>query len=304
MRSYSLPISRKTRVLNLGRHLFRLRSLEAALQKRVRGLSAQSLWGRMVPPNYLYPPGSWRSATRAGSRLRLDISDVVDHGVFFEMHEAGAQALLDLAQPGMSVLDIGTNIGTTLLQLARRVGKSGQAQGFEPDPANFAKATRNLKLNPWADHAKVANVALGSESGQLKMFQVSPKNRGMNRILPASQAADREFPAVDVSVRVLDEFLEEAGITGVDLVKIDVEGFEMNVLRGATRLLREMRPVLFIELDDQNLRDQNASASELVSLLQSHAYSVRRADDGSKVTPDGSFEKCHFDIIATPATGD
>ena len=302
MRSYSLPISRKTRILNLGRHALRLRPLEAALQKRVRGRTAQTLWGRMVPPNYLYPPGSWRSATRAGSRLRLDISDVVDHGVFFDMHEAGAQALLDLAQPGMSVLDIGTNIGTTLLQLARRVGKGGSVQGFEPDPANFAKASRNLKLNAWADHARVANVALGGESGQLKMFQVSPKNRGMNRILPESQGEGREFPSVEVAVRVLDEFLAEAQITGVDLVKIDVEGFEMNVLRGASRLLSEMRPVLFIELDDLNLRDQNSSASELVSLLQANNYSVRRADDGSEVAPDGDFEKCHFDIIATPGT--
>lgn len=301
MRSYSLPISRKTRVLNLGRHALRLRPLEAALQKRVRGLTAQTFWGRLVPPNYLYPPGSWRSATRAGSRLRLDISDVVDHGVFFDMHEAGAQALLDLAQPNMSVLDIGTNIGTTLLQLARRVGKGGSVQGFEPDPANFAKATRNLKLNAWADHARVANVALGSESGQLKMFQVSPKNRGMNRILPAAQAEPSGFPSVEVAVRVLDDFLEEAQITRVDLVKIDVEGFEMNVLRGAQRLLSEMRPVLFIELDDLNLRDQGASACELVSLLRENLYSVLRADDGSKVSPSGDFEKCHFDIIATPS---
>ena len=301
MRSYSLSISRKTRILNLGRHAFRLRPLEAALQKRVRGHSAQTLWGRLVPPNYLYPPGSWRSATRAGSRLRLDISDVVDHGVFFDMHEAGAQALLDLAQPGMSVLDIGTNIGTTLLQLARRVGKSGSVQGFEPDPANFAKASRNLKLNAWADHARVANIALGGENGRLKMFQVNPKNRGMNRILPASQAEQGAFPSVEVAVRVLDEFLEEAQITRVDLVKIDVEGFEMNVLRGAKRLLSEMRPVLFIELDDRNLRDQNSSASELVALLQSNNYSVLRADDGSEVTTQGDFEKCHFDIIATPS---
>jgi FkbM family methyltransferase len=300
MRSYSLPISRKTRILNLGRHVFRLRPVEAALQKRVRGLTAQSLWGRMVPPNYLYPKGSWRSATRAGSRLRLDISDVVDHGVFFDMHEAGAQALLDLAKPGMSVLDIGTNIGTTLLQLARRVGKDGSVQGFEPDPANFAKASRNLKLNAWADHARVANVGLGSENSVLKMFQVNPKNRGMNRILPAAQTEGRDFPAIEVKVRVLDEFLEEAGITRVDLVKIDTEGFEMNVLRGASKLLGEMRPVLFIELDDLNLRDQSFSASELVTLLQSHNYTVRRADDGTDVSPNDDFAKCHFDIIATP----
>ncbi len=300
MRSYSLPISRKTRVLNLFRHLLRLRPLEAGLQKRVRGRSALSLWGRMVPPNYLYARGSWRFATRQGSRLRLDISDVVDHGVFFAMHEEGAQALLDLALPGMVVLDIGTNIGTTLLQLARRVGSEGRVQGFEPDPANFGKATRNLQLNAWASHARVANIGLGSQGGRMKMFQVSPKNRGMNRILPWDQAAAQGFPAVEVAVRVLDEFLAEAAIAKVDLVKIDVEGFELNVLRGAGHLLRELRPVLFIELDDLNLRDQNASASELVALLMGYGYAVRRADSGAQVSPGDDFEKCHFDIIARP----
>ncbi len=302
MRSYSLPISRKTRILNLGRHLFRLRPLEAALQQRVHGRSALSLWGRMVPPNYLYKAGSWRFVTRQGSRLRLDISDVVDHGVFFAMHEEGAQALLDLARPGMSVLDIGTNIGTTLLQLARRVGSEGRVQGFEPEPANFVKARKNLQLNSWAAHAQIANIGLGRQNGTLKMFQVSEKNRGMNRILPAGQGEAKAFPSVEVSVRVLDEFLQEAQIEKVDLVKIDVEGFELNVLRGASRLLDQMRPVLFIELDDLNLRDQNASASELVSLLIEHRYNVRRADNGAQVSSHDDFARCHFDVIATPTS--
>jgi FkbM family methyltransferase len=299
MRSYSLEISPKTRLLNFARHAFRVRPVESALARRTKGQAASSLVARLVPPNYLYPANSWRWVTRGGSRLRLDISDVVDHGVYFDMHEEGAAALLDLAKPGMSVLDIGTNIGATLLQLARRVGPNGGVQGFEPDPTNYAKASRNLLMNRWAAHAKVANVGLGTASGTLKMFQVNAKNRGMNRILPDA-VAPAGAKSVEVSVRVLDEFLEEAGITKVDLVKIDTEGFELNVLRGADKLLREMRPVLFIELDERNLSEQGASARELVALLLSHFYNVRRADTGADVTEQDDFAGCHFDIIATP----
>ena len=95
----------------------------------------------------------------------------------------------------------------------------------------------------------------------------------------------------------LDLFIQRENIARLDLIKIDTEGFEMNVLLGTEKTILRFHPKLFIELDDDMLRRQQSSASELLNWLIQREYKIFDAETNSPVSAKQSFVHCHFDII-------
>jgi Methyltransferase FkbM domain len=117
---------------------------------------------------------------------------------------------------------------------------------------------------------------------------VNQNNPGMNRIL----AEDKDLPFKKIEINTLDNILFEKNIAKVDFIKLDVEG-----LSGAKNTLQS-KPLLFIELDDSNLKENNKSAKELIALLISFGYTeIHRADNLIPVSIDDDFADCHYDII-------
>jgi UDP-N-acetylenolpyruvoylglucosamine reductase len=91
----------------------------------------------------------------------------------------------------------------------------------------------------------------------------------------------------------------EKNITKIDFIKLDVEGFEYFVLAGGSNIIVQSKPLMFIELDDSNMRENNKSAKELIDLLISFGYKeIYRADNLMPVTSHNEFNNCHYDIIA------
>ena len=116
----------------------------------------------------------------------------------------------------------------------------------------------------------------------------------MNRIL----AEEKALSFRKVEIHVLDEIVQERNIAKVDFIKLDVEGFELFVLAGAASVLKS-KPVLFIELDDNNLREHDRTAKELVNLSFSYGYTdIYDADNLASISPADDFNNCHIDIIA------
>lgn len=114
-----------------------------------------------------------------------------------------------------------------------------------------------------------------------------------------TDSCEKEF----VKIVSLDTFLAKKYLKSIDLIKIDVEGYEYEVLKGAKKTIFEYRPVLFIEIDDNNLKQQNSSASNVISWLDDLGYSIKRADTLEPV--DSNYEKfknCHFDVICFIST--
>ena len=137
-------------------------------------------------------------------------------------------------------------------------------------------------------------LGLGNENRPMNIEIRSMSNRAGNRIAPAGSGATRM-----VEVVRLDDFSLARELPRVDLIKIDVEGYELNVLRGAMDLLKKHRPILFVELDDNNLIDQGDSALTLIRFLGEVGYKeISHALDESKITTNTNFTNCHFDIIA------
>lgn len=293
-----MALSTKTRILNKSRELFKVPLFEKMLRKAVSGKSSNSLIGKLVPNNYQYPKGSIRRFHHKGIQFELDIHDYIGHLLYFGFKDDGQQELVDFAEEGDVFLDVGTNIGSSLLQFAKNVGKTGRVYGFEPDQLNFQQCQNNIRLNNF-DNVQVSNIALGNKSSKVKLVVDTESNRGGNRILDEANGKDY----TEVEVVPLDEWVEQQLISAIDFIKIDVEGFELNVLQGATESLKKFSPRLFIELDDENLKLQGQSAKELVVFLNEMGYCTYQSITKQTVNPKDNFANCHYDIIAVKNKG-
>jgi FkbM family methyltransferase len=285
----------KTRIFDAWRNLFKLPVMENLLVKTGAGRKVNSIGYRLIPRVYSYAPGTWRAFDRNGVKMKLDISNFVDHALYFGIGDPGFEKLKRMVKPGWVILDIGANIGATVLRFAQLAPK-GRVIGFEPNKKSFARLTENIGLND-RGNISVHNTGLGEKAEELRLFVVDETNPGMNRILNEPDATANALAFETIRVERLDDFIDIEKLERTDLVKIDVEGFEHNVLKGADRLLSSFRPLLFIEIDDDNLLQNKSSARELVSLLMNQGYQVFIADPWKPIDEKYDFSHCHFDIL-------
>jgi len=154
--------------------------------------------------------------------------------------------LKTLLAEGDTFIDIGANIGDWTLPAAKRVGPAGRVLAFEPVP-RMAEA---LRKSAWANRfrqLRVFEMALSNRAGEAD-FSVEKENSGGSRLGPMQNDPGRTFSGSRVKVATLDEVVGAEALTAVALVKIDVEGFEAEVLQGAARTLKELRPALYFEI--------------------------------------------------------
>lgn len=282
----------KTKILNLFRRVFMIPFLEKLTKQNIEN-NPSSFFIKLAPNNYQYKKNSIRTFNYKGTKLAVDISDYVGHYLYFGFEDKAQEKLIQLAKSGDTVLDIGTNIGSTLLQFANKVGNNGRVYGFEPDLINYKICLDNINLNSFTN-IEVANIGLGNENGSFNLVVDTETNRGGNRI---SYNIETQKTSSKIYVVRLDEWIKNNKITKVDLIKIDVEGFELNVLKGAKEVLVLYKPVLFIELDDNNLRAVGNSANELVLYLEALNYLIESAETGEIIDANKNFTDCHYDII-------
>jgi FkbM family methyltransferase len=275
--------------------LFSVPPLEAALSRFTRDHEISDLVARLAPINLQYKHPTYRHVIRNGIRFKLDISDYQDWIVYWGITTDRPEELYLLIQPDAVVFDVGSNIGEVCLKTAARVGPGGTVYAFEPDPITFRKFTSNLALNPFGN-IFASNVGLGAEPATLEMRVDCPTNRGGNRVAREGDSGER-FP---VLIETLDRFAAQRALQRLDVIKIDVEGFELAVLKGAHESLARFRPRLFIEVSDVNLRQQNASAAQLVAFIRAAGYRVNDARSGQELDENSPFADHSIDIIGRP----
>src|SRR4030095_4821961 len=109
--SFQYKIPFKTKVLNVGRRLFKVGIFENWLVKRTVNKEVSSFWCRLIPPEYLYSKNSYRVRKIDGAMYKLDISNVVDHGAFWGFQDKATSFFLSQLNKGHTIFDIGANIG-------------------------------------------------------------------------------------------------------------------------------------------------------------------------------------------------
>lgn len=287
-------IKLKTKLLNKFRLIGMIRSVENILADLALKPSVGSLFAKIAPNNYQYPKPSIRVCERGGIRYSLDISDYMQYCIYFGIEIEPRGTLYSLVKNGTTVIDVGTNIGETLLNFAK-INREGRNIGFEPVPYLYDKAKTNIGLNKF-DNIDLVNKGLSSKHESLSFCEVNENNSG-GTFLTYENNKD---PRRSVQVVRLDDFVDENKLQSISLIKIDVEGFEMEVLKGASDVLRNFKPTLFVEIDDAFLARQQSSAEAVFDFLISHGYIIKDAINGKQIVAASTISGRHLDIIAEP----
>ena len=244
---------------------------------------------KMIPPSYLHKSVVNRFLNWNGLKMHLNLRHYNDHQTYwFADKDTFLNNILRFVQPHDVVLDIGVNIGFYLLNFAKKANQ-GIVYGFEPNPTVFEFAKKNCNLNQFK-HVKLSNIGLGHLASSFQMTQIND-NVGMKKIVPQSSSG-----SFTVQVQRLDDFVNQDNITKVDVMKIDVEGFEMNVLLGAEEVIEKHKPFLFIEIDEANLNENKASFQIMSTWLVNKGYVIKNAFSLEDLQPNEISN--HFDIIA------
>ncbi|HEY9721955.1 MAG TPA: FkbM family methyltransferase [Oscillatoriaceae cyanobacterium] len=179
--------------------------------------------------------------------------------LYGEFAEFEAQLFEKLLRPGDVAVDVGANIGVLTLAMARAVGPSGSVLAFEPQRILAQMIAANLALNSQLN-THVFNMALGAEPGTIMLPPIDYDRA--NNFGALSLGGFTEGEAVQLAC--LDSF----ELQRCRLIKADVEGMELAVLRGATQTIRRTRPVLYVE----NNRPEQSAA--LVAFIRSLSYTL------------------------------
>jgi FkbM family methyltransferase len=197
-------------------------------------------------------------------------------------HELMVQeALRRSVAPGMTVFDVGADIGFFSILSAGLAGPRGRVEAFEPVPASAEAVRVNATLNGF-ENLSVHRVAVSDHEGS-EMLVVRAEHSWSHLSDRAPQAA--AHARVPVALISLDEQIARGALPAPDLVKIDVEGSEGAVLRGLTRTLAARPVVVICELHETN--------AEVVELLSSLGYSIENLDGTEPVLDAG-----HIHILA------
>ena len=227
--------------------------------------------------------------TRRGIHWQLDLREGIDLAIYlfgyFEYETV--RAYRRLLKPGGTVLDIGANIGAHTLPLAHCVSPAGKIIAFEPTTYAYNKLRQNISLNPLlAGLIRAEQIMLvGSDN-----TQVEPRLYSSWQIHDA--AADthpkhggRLMDTTGAQNMTLDRYVAEHNSGRVSFIKMDVDGHECQVLRGARELLRRDKPILLMEIMPYGLEENGDSLEKLFEILLPLGYHLFGLD-GSPLYAD------------------
>jgi FkbM family methyltransferase len=184
-------------------------------------------------------------------------------------YEAPMQEAIGLnLRPGDVFYDVGANIGFFSLIAARCVGPAGRAYAFEPVPENARAIRRSARLNGM-DIVEVFVEAVGATTGRSKLMLADHIGGAM--LASAGMPPDVRAE-LHVRVTTLDEAIASRELRPPSLVKIDVEGAEMDVLTGMSETLRVHRPKVIYEVDGATAEEVNHKASEIAARIRAAGY--------------------------------
>jgi FkbM family methyltransferase len=203
----------------------------------------------------LSPPsaGDLVWAKTAGGEVLVSLNDYVGRAAFFfgDVDPKITWIISRLLRSGDGALDVGANLGVLTLLMAKLVGPTGTVHAFEPNPMLCQRLEQTLSRNQ-AKNVKLHAVALGASETRMDL-RVPRGNFGAASLV--RKIAD---PAQthSVTVRKLDDVIFQEANSRIAFMKLDVEGFELEVLRGAQRLLERLRPAVLFETNEKGDRGQ------------------------------------------------
>lgn len=223
--------------------------------------------------------GQVQGVTPKGVRLKFRADDISPYYHFREDYENQLADLIAALPPGGIYVDVGANMGNYTILASRRLGREGLAVAYEPVAATYAQLIHHLKINHAANVIPL-NVAVSAAAGVAEI--VVSDNSGLSYLGKVERDGFQKVQRV--ATVTLDQSLPQLiGDRAIDLIKIDVEGLEFEVLRGAKGLLESRRiKQIHVEISASNVAARGAaSRTEVWAFLENHGYRprFRRTED-------------------------
>lgn len=238
--------------------------------------------------NYLqYNRGKTVICSIDGIRYELDLNELIDSEIYHNgsFEPDTATAINNLCRRGMTVLDIGANIGCHTFLFAKMVGVKGKVIAFEPTSYAFEKLKRNLQLNNF-NNVIIEKIALTNENKDdqeisfCSSWPLDYENR--SGIHPVHHG---RVGGVDiVSFVRLDDYMKKKAVKQIDIIKLDVDGYELRVIEGAIETLRLHRPIIIAELWAYTHEEIGDSVFDLVLLFSDLGYGFYSIKDMSMLS--------------------
>lgn len=187
-------------------------------------------------------------------------------------------ALIRFLQPGDTFIDVGAHIGYYSLLASTLVGEAGAILTFEPEANNYQKIIANIRRNNFTN-IELINAALGSENKTIELF-VNTDNDGGHALWDVGRhnfnQKSRQAPKKQkINLSTLDFAIKHRELNHFKLLKIDTEGAELEVLKGATELITKYKiPYIICEVNRFGLEQMGTNETQLRSFMESHGYST------------------------------
>lgn len=238
-----------------------------------------------LPPGYRTKK---RRITRGGIRYEADLSEGIDLSLFlfggFQKHVTRSR-WVEIPEDAV-ILDVGANIGVMTLQFAKLASR-GHVYAFEPTHYAFRQLQVNLDLNPPLATRVTAIQTFVSVSSvdrpALQVYaswKVDGTHGGDRHPVHLGTASATE----GVGATTLDDLAATCGLTRVDLVKIDTDGHELEVLKGAVQILKRLRPAVVFEVGIYLMGERGIGFTHYEELFHSFGYRIVDAKTGRKIT--------------------
>jgi FkbM family methyltransferase len=255
-----------------------------------------SLWNYFVEHGYDGPVSvPWHLGTRLWLHMNNDVGSQIFVAGCIDPNEF---VFLDrYLKAGMTFLDVGANEGIYSVFAARRVGAGGIVWAFEPSKREIGRLRRNAEYNGL--DVRVFEIGLSDVTSEADLLIAEDRHAGLNTLgkIPYEQVNQARLETIHLDA--LDEIVAKNPLARLDMIKIDVEGAELRVLRGAAETLRRYRPLLLFEVSGAALAAQGASPEELTGFVRSQGYILYRFDPRTGFpSAAGAADDCSDNMIA------
>jgi FkbM family methyltransferase len=216
-----------------------------------------------------------------GSRMYLNPDDV---GIsrelaIYRVHEPlSTRVLRQIAVKGMTVIDIGANIGYYALIESQGVGESGRVIAIEPVDSNYELLVKNVRENACAN-VTTMQIAIGDYIGVARMYLAKRSN--CHSII--RRGASDNYSEVEITT--IDKLVENLNLTSVDLLRMDIEGYEFKAIDGMIGTIRAHRPAIFLELHPHVKGVEDGACPRFIQRLKDLGYDVQYVIDRARDVP-------------------
>ena len=192
--------------------------------------------------------------------------------------------LVQHLKPGGTFVDLGANEGYFTCIGARLCGPAGRVVGVEPQLRLLPVMAENLRLNALAN-AVIVNAAISDQPGTAALHLTADTNSGSSGLFRHTKYA---LPTQEVVTMTLEELLDQQGLQTVDLMKMDIEGFEYEAILGSRRVFEHRRiRALALELHSTILQDRGKDAADITDMLMACGYHLDEGFKNQVWTADG-----------------